>query len=156
MHSHAQRLWCPIGSATSRRHKYKPRSHCACSGTTSCAGSLPEHWSFSRAGLVFRNKVKFYCRHRAFTYTADPTYRYCSGTTMAMWTRPYTWPPHLWNDTHMHRQKGCGHGWCDYSDLGFGKDVFVHIGWASVVVVLAILDLISGFESMMEMMLPRH
>ena len=50
---------------------------------------VPEHWSFSRAGLVFRNKVKFYCRHSAFTYTADPTYRYCSGTTMAMWTRPY-------------------------------------------------------------------
>ena len=49
---------------------------------------VPEHWSFSRAGLVFRNKVKFYCRHSAFTYTADPTYRYCSGTTMAMWTRP--------------------------------------------------------------------
>ena len=40
VHSHAQHLWCPIGSATSRRHKYKPRSHCACSGTTSCAGTL--------------------------------------------------------------------------------------------------------------------
>ena len=50
---------------------------------------MPEHWSFSRAGLIFRNKVKFYCRHSAFKYTADPTYRYCSGTTLAMWTGPY-------------------------------------------------------------------
>ena len=35
----AQSLCCSIGSATSHRHKYNPRSHSACSGTTSYAGS---------------------------------------------------------------------------------------------------------------------
>ena len=67
-----------------------------------------------------------------------------------------THDPHTSGMTHTCTDKKDADMAGDYSDLGFGKDVFVHIGSASVVVVLAILDLISGSESMMEMMLSRH